>query len=266
MEKIKVRVSQDQHARLPASIIGADLTLRQFRVYAALSWYKGGNATCWPRLATLAKITKMDERHVRRTLSELEEMGLLSRAAREGQSTIYTMFEPVSEVGGTGAFEPDDGGGDELAPRGEGRISPPGGGRISPPIRTVQENSTEEHNAKALQAQAPETYGNGDINALIAEMKKACASREIAYDKTDERNFARHILTAKDFTEFAGSLGITPAVYAIGIIKGASFSEYWASKICGPKSVYRNHAKVYNDIKAQKEKQTLKASPHFQTL
>lgn len=193
---------------------------------------------------------------ITRRISALVEKGYFKRVIQDGNTP---WIRPTSKAKSIYGGPSQDTG---------GSVSKDGGG----PSQKTDNNSTsnnintETHNANALQAQAPETYGNGEINALISEMKKACAARGIAYDRTDDRNFARHILTAKDFAEFADSLRITPAVYAIGIIKGAAFSEYWASKICGPKSVYRNHAKVYNDIKAQKEKQAQKSTPHFQTL
>jgi predicted transcriptional regulator len=92
--------SVDQHARLPASIIASDLTLRQFKVYAALSFFKGGNATCWPKIAKLCKMTNIDDRNLTRILKELEELGLIKRELRniECQSTIYTLYEPDVEI------------------------------------------------------------------------------------------------------------------------------------------------------------------------
>jgi hypothetical protein len=37
------------------------------------------------------------------------------------------------------------------------------------------------------------------IDFLISELKNTCDNNSIAYQKEDERNFARHILTAKEF-------------------------------------------------------------------
>lgn len=92
--------SVDQHARLPASIIASNLTLRQLKVYAALSFFKGGNATCWPKIATLCRMTHIDDRNLTRVLKELEEIGFIKRELRnvEGRSTMYTLYEPDVDV------------------------------------------------------------------------------------------------------------------------------------------------------------------------
>lgn len=40
---------------------------------------------------------------------------------------------------------------------------------------------------------------NQDVQTLIYHIKEYCKSHSMIYDSTDDRNFARHISTAKDF-------------------------------------------------------------------
>ena len=97
------------------------------------------------------------------------------------------------------------------------------------------------------------------------EIKAHCDKHEWAYDRKDDRRFARHILTAKDFKAQAEKCGLSQHSYAIAIIMASSALEFWRGKVCGPAAIYRHHAKIYNDAKELKSRQAPK-TPHFQTV
>jgi hypothetical protein len=73
---------------------------------------------------------------------------------------------------------------------------------------------------------------NQDIQKLIYHIKEFCSSRSIIYDSTDERNFAKHITTAKDFGEISDKLGKTRIEMALSIIELAESDKFWRGKIC----------------------------------
>ncbi len=53
-------------------------------VLLALADYANDNGICWPAVATLAKKTRVSERHVRRILGALERNGNVAIGFREG--------------------------------------------------------------------------------------------------------------------------------------------------------------------------------------
>lgn len=80
---------------------------------------------------------------------------------------------------------------------------------------------------------------------MIIELKTLCDEVWIAYDKSHERNFAKHILTAKEFGSFSNNLGQSRVEFAKNILKASLQINFW--KICsGPKLIYQNYAEVYN--------------------
>lgn len=97
---------------------------------------------------------------------------------------------------------------------------------------------------------------NHDIQTLIYHIRKYCSDRNIIYDSTDDRNFARHITTAKDFWEIADKLWKTRIETAVAIIELAEMDKFWRGKICWPKSIYQNRAKILNNGRATFMNQT----------
>lgn len=97
---------------------------------------------------------------------------------------------------------------------------------------------------------------NQDIQKLIYHIKEFCSSRSIIYDSTDERNFAKHITTAKDFGEISDKLGKTRIEMALSIIELAESDKFWRGKVCWPKSIYQNRAKILNSGRATYMNQT----------
>ena len=97
---------------------------------------------------------------------------------------------------------------------------------------------------------------NQDVQTLIYHIKEYCKSRSMIYDSTDDRNFARHISTAKDFWEISDSIGKTRAETAIAIMELAEMDKFWRGKVCWPKSIYQNRAKILNNGRATFMNQT----------
>ena len=95
---------------------------------------------------------------------------------------------------------------------------------------------------------------SNSINDLIKELKELANSLWIAYDKKDERNFSKHILTAKEFGEFAWKLNQTPVELAKNIMLASVKIWYWKWACNWPKAIYQNYADVYNKTVAMSRK------------
>lgn len=110
--------------------------------------------------------------------------------------------------------------------------------------------STKVDNSEA------ETFGNQEINNLISELKEECNHLGVAYEKKDERNFAKHILTAKDYWDFAEKIWQDRVQFAKNILIASCQLKYkW---ICAwPKAIYQHYAEIYNEF--MKNKPRMKA-------
>lgn len=98
------------------------------------------------------------------------------------------------------------------------------------------------------------SYWNKDINDVIWKIKNQCNVLWIAYDKTKEREFTKHILTAKEFWEFAEKVWQSRVDLALNIQK-ASFQIWFFKWICAwPKMIYQHYAEVYNEYMKQRPK------------
>lgn len=98
-----------------------------------------------------------------------------------------------------------------------------------------------------------ETFWKAEINNLIWELKEQCNKLGIAYEKKDERNFAKHILTAKDYWEFADKIWQDRVQFAKNIITASCQLKY--KFICAwPKSIYQHYAEIYNEFVKNKPK------------
>lgn len=93
-----------------------------------------------------------------------------------------------------------------------------------------------------------------NINNLIQELKELADTLWIAYDKKDERNFSKHILTAKEYWEFASKLNMTPVEFAKNVMLASVKIGYWKWACNWPKAIYQNYADVYNKTVAMSRK------------
>ena len=99
-----------------------------------------------------------------------------------------------------------------------------------------------------------ETYWNQDINNLIWDIKEECNRLWVAYEKKDERKFAKHILTAKEYWGFAEKIWQNRKQFALNVLK-ASVQIWFFKWICAwPKSIYQHYAEVYNEFVKKRPK------------
>ena len=66
----------------------ADVDGAPLLVLLALADYANENGICWPAVATLARKTRVSERHVRRILGALERSGNIVIGYREGPMRV----------------------------------------------------------------------------------------------------------------------------------------------------------------------------------
>lgn len=93
-----------------------------------------------------------------------------------------------------------------------------------------------------------------EINELIFLLKQEANNLWIAYDPTNERKFAKHILTAKEFWSFCEKIWQTRNEFAINLMK-ASIHINYRKWICSwPQKIYQNYAEVYNKTMEMKSK------------
>lgn len=97
---------------------------------------------------------------------------------------------------------------------------------------------------------------NQNINELISQIRWVCESQWIMYNKDMERQFARHILTAKEFWENAEKCWMDRVKFALSIIYMSIQIKYFKWACNWPKSIYQNYADIYNQYK-QKAMKTI---------
>ena len=97
-------------------------------------------------------------------------------------------------------------------------------------------------------------YWNSEINELIDQIKTICDQNGIAYDRTDDRKFARHILTANAFGDFCEKIGQSRIEFAKNVVI-ASVKIWFRKWPCSwPKKIYQNFADVFNETMSKKQK------------
>ena len=95
---------------------------------------------------------------------------------------------------------------------------------------------------------------NPEINCLIGELKQECNNLWIVYDKTKDRQFAKHILSAKEFWNFCEKIWMDRISFAINIMKASIHINYWKWICSWPMKIYQNYAEVYNKTLQQHSK------------
>lgn len=95
---------------------------------------------------------------------------------------------------------------------------------------------------------------NQNINELISEIKNVCNSLWIMYNNSMERQFAKHILTAKEFGENAEKCNMDRVKFALSIIYMSAKINYFKWACNWPKSIYQNYADIFNQYKQKHQK------------
>lgn len=118
-------------------------------------------------------------------------------------------------------------------------------------------NKIEENiitNSNELVEQSSTSYWDKDINDLINSIKEQCNSTWVAYDKYKDRYFAKFILTAKEFGDFAEKIWQSRVEFALNVLK-ASVQIKFRKGICSwPMKIYQNYTEVYNETLRQHSK------------
>lgn len=114
-------------------------------------------------------------------------------------------------------------------------------------------NSNIEEKEKSSAKKEKEEIRN-EINNLISQIKNVCETQWIMYNKDMERQFAKHILTAKEFGENAERCWMDRVKFALSIIYMSIQIKYFKWACNWPKSIYQNYVDVYNQAKSKMQK------------
>lgn len=104
-------------------------------------------------------------------------------------------------------------------------------------------------------------YWKKEINSVIEWIKAECNKLWVAYEKTMEREFAKHIATAKEFGNFCEKIWQDRLQFAINVLRASIQIKFWKWVCAWPKAIYQNYAEVYNETMKQKAK--AKTIPKF---
>lgn len=94
-----------------------------------------------------------------------------------------------------------------------------------------------------------------DIDELITEIKAVCNEYGIAYDKTKDRMFAKHILDWKEIGTFCDNIGQSRMNFAVNVLIASIKINYFKGACSGPMKIYQNYAEVYNQTAMKHNKQ-----------
>ncbi len=119
-------------------------------------------------------------------------------------------------------------------------------------------NNKEIDNSKLLSIEQAHIFWNQDINYLIENLKKLSNELWIIYDKKNDRNFAKHILTSKDFWDFASNIWQNRIEFAKNILLASVKINYWKWPCSWPMKIYQNYWDVYNQTKLLNKKEAEK--------
>lgn len=93
-----------------------------------------------------------------------------------------------------------------------------------------------------------------DIDELIAELKDECDKQWIAYEKKMDRQYAKHILDAKEYWEFVTKVWQDRVKFAINVLRASVMIKYFKWACSWPMSIYQNYSEVYNQAKMKSTK------------
>lgn len=108
-----------------------------------------------------------------------------------------------------------------------------------------------------------EDFWSSEINDLILELKETASQIWIAYDAKDERNFWKHICSAREFWAFASKIWQSRIEFSKNIMLASAKIWFWKWVCSWPKSIYQNYVEVYNLTLQKSAKQTKTSIPSF---
>ena len=118
---------------------------------------------------------------------------------------------------------------------------------------TLVEEEKEKSSAKK-EKEMQELWKREKIDYLINQIKSICDGMNIAYDKTMDRQFAKHILTAKEYGEFCEKIKQDRITFSLNVLIASIKINYWKWPLAWPKKIYQNYADLYNQAKQKAPK------------
>ena len=119
-------------------------------------------------------------------------------------------------------------------------------------LNSLSLNSLEKEKEKSSAKKEKEI--TIEINNLISEIKEMCDKLWVAYNKDMERQFAKHILTAKEFWEFCEKIGQSRVEFALNVLKVSVWINFYRGALSWPKLIYKHYAELYNQAKQKSPK------------
>jgi hypothetical protein len=97
-----------------------------------------------------------------------------------------------------------------------------------------------------------------DLDELIKTLKTTADTLWIAYNKTRDRQFAKHLMDAVEYGVFAEKLGKTRVELSVSVMKASKQISYWKWVAWWPMPIYQNYSEIYNQrvSKTQRESET----------
>ncbi len=92
------------------------------------------------------------------------------------------------------------------------------------------------------------------IDDLISKIKEVCDELWVAYNKDMERQFAKHIFTAKDYGSFCEKIWQSREEFALNVLRVSVMIGYFRGALSWPKLIYQNYAELYNQAKQKAKK------------
>jgi hypothetical protein len=93
-----------------------------------------------------------------------------------------------------------------------------------------------------------------EINDLINQIKNVCDELWVAYNKDMERQFSKHILTAKEYWEFCEKIWQTRVEFALNVLRVSVAIWFFRGALSWPKLIYKHYAELYNQAKQKAPK------------
>ncbi len=115
-------------------------------------------------------------------------------------------------------------------------------------------NITKEKEISSKEEIEQRSIWKKEINDLIDQIKQECDLLGVAYDKQDDRNFARHILIAKEYWAFCEKIWQGRVEFAVNVLKASVGIGYWKWIASWPMKIYQNYADIYNETLKYKTK------------